>query len=437
MVNKKNVLSIVLLVLVTLVSLLSVGRVLSKGGRPGLDFHSYWYPGHFIWQGTDPYRAVLDEREPSLPVYYLDGETVTEGQVAQSGWRGTPANTAPIVLLLAPLSRLSWPTALAGWQFLNLGLALLVPWLIVKLLRQNLLSWKGWLVLTVFFSLIATREALEYGQTSILILVCMLAGWYLGQHHPVVAGLLLGIALSKYSLAFPVFLLFVYKRWFKGLAVSIAVQLVGILAVATSGKTSPFDVIESYIQILKLHLGLPGMHLTGGILKNLGVLSSVILLVGSVVVLTLLVHWYLSHLDLGIPSDCIAEFNLVTIVMLWDLLVFYHRRYDNVAGILFVALVILCVHGRVDEFAIGIPFGLSYRLRVLVYVVTGLISLAWIMPTYLLLGDQLYVYSFQLANVTALAVSIWLLFKIRATSSVSISSSNWADTDGSERKALA
>ena len=437
MVNKKNVLSIVLLVLVTLVSLLSVGRVLSKGGRPGLDFHSYWYPGHFIWQGTDPYRAVLDEREPSLPVYYLDGETVTEGQVAQSGWRGTPANTAPIVLLLAPLSRLSWPTALAGWQFLNLGLALLVPWLIVKLLRQNLLSWKGWLVLTVFFSLIATREALEYGQTSILILVCMLAGWYLGQHHPVVAGLLLGIALSKYSLAFPVFLLFVYKRWFKGLAVSIAVQLVGILAVAISGKTSPFDVIESYTRILKLHLGLPGMHLTGGLLKTLGVLSAVILLVGSVIVLIILVTWYLSHRASGTRSDYVAEFNLVTIVMLWNLLVFYHRRYDNVAGMLFIALVILCVHGRVDELAIGIPFGLPYRLRVLVYAVTGLISLAWIMPTYLFLGDPLHVFSFQLANVVALAVSIWLLFAIRQTDVDGVSGSDGADIECSQLKALA
>lgn len=66
------------------IAFVSIGRVLTKGiVNRETDFHSYWYAGHFIWEGEDPYRAIFEEREPRLPVRYWDGLVVTEGKIAQ------------------------------------------------------------------------------------------------------------------------------------------------------------------------------------------------------------------------------------------------------------------------------------------------------------------------------------------------------------------
>ena len=37
------------------------------------DFHAYWYAGHFLIEGRDPYQAYINNEQPSLPVRYWDG----------------------------------------------------------------------------------------------------------------------------------------------------------------------------------------------------------------------------------------------------------------------------------------------------------------------------------------------------------------------------
>ncbi|NKQ36716.1 MAG: hypothetical protein HF973_14020 [Chloroflexi bacterium] len=94
-------------------ALFSVREVLLPRGSA--DFHSYWFSGHFLRQGTDPYQAFFDRRVPSVPVHYVDGLTTEQAPVAQPGLAITPANTAPITLLLSLFSWLSWPSAKLLW----------------------------------------------------------------------------------------------------------------------------------------------------------------------------------------------------------------------------------------------------------------------------------------------------------------------------------
>ena len=100
----------ILLIFMVLYSVISLGRAVARGLGPvgGQDFHSYWYSGHFVRQGQDPYRAFFDREKPNVPINYLDGAVTRELPVARSGLCKTPANTAPLVLLLSLFSLFSW-----------------------------------------------------------------------------------------------------------------------------------------------------------------------------------------------------------------------------------------------------------------------------------------------------------------------------------------
>ena len=71
-----------------------------------IDFHSYWYAGHFIRQQSDPYQAYLEDLTPQTPVSYLDNKIIEHLPIAQAGLARVPANTPLFVLLLSPFSNL-------------------------------------------------------------------------------------------------------------------------------------------------------------------------------------------------------------------------------------------------------------------------------------------------------------------------------------------
>src|SRR5690349_7313069 len=109
------------LILCILAALYAVSVILYlyvEEGRPlgGRDFHQFWYAGHFVLQGTDPYAAYFAKELPRLPIKYLDGVTVTQYPVAQGKLAIIPSNTPVILLLLSPFSLFSW--GVAKWLFL-------------------------------------------------------------------------------------------------------------------------------------------------------------------------------------------------------------------------------------------------------------------------------------------------------------------------------
>ena len=60
------------------------------------DFHAYWYAGHFLIQGRDPYQAYINGEQPSLPVRYWDGVTTRQYPVAQPELAMAPAYTPAV-----------------------------------------------------------------------------------------------------------------------------------------------------------------------------------------------------------------------------------------------------------------------------------------------------------------------------------------------------
>jgi len=234
----------------------------------------------------------------------------------------------------------------------------------------------------------------------------MLVALALGPEQQSIAGIFLGIALSKYSLTFPGALYFLYKRWYRGLGTSVGVQCLGLLAIAAIGKTTPQKVISEYTQMLLKHTGAPGMHLPASLLQSLGLFANIVIGLASVGLLLILAYWYHARRPSGQTDNQTAAITLLAIIMQWNLLTFYHRRYDHVAEILFLALIVLWANRGIGKFT------LSAKQSIGLQAFAVLAASVWILPIYQLLSMRVYVAIFNLCSVVALGVSVWLLFRI-------------------------
>ena len=135
-----------------LLALLSLRQaILRTGDRDGgIDLYAYWFEGHALRQGSNPYYAYLSGRKPSPPVTYLDGVTQTTGPIGQPGLPTIPTNTAPLSLILFALSFFTWPLAKWLWLWPNLALVLATPPLALKLFpcKHALSRGERWLAST-------------------------------------------------------------------------------------------------------------------------------------------------------------------------------------------------------------------------------------------------------------------------------------------------
>jgi len=301
-----------------------------------IDFHSYWYAAHLLREGRDPYQAYLTNASPTPPISYLDGITVN-ADPAQPNLQTVPVNTAPILLLLAPLAYLSWLPAKGVWLAINTLFMLIAPWLTLRWARRHdikLGRWDEIAVAVAFYGIAAPRFVVGYGQTSLLVYDLMIGALLLWQSRPVLAGVLLGVALSKYSLVFPVLLLFAYWRQWRVLLVAGVVQAVGLLVINGIGDTTPLTTLQAYLALAVEHTVKSGIHI--GSLYNGSALFRVVAPLG----LTLVVGGILYRQRRLFALH--GEFSLIVIGLLWGVLVVYHRMYD---GLLILPFLVLLAWG--------------------------------------------------------------------------------------------
>ncbi len=209
----------------------------NETGKPlgSRDYHQFWYAGQFIIQERDPYEAFFDGEKPNLPIHYADGVTVSQYPVAQARpgdhtfqYPGHAPHAHTIFLFFLVDCKVVIP-------YSNFGLMLVTGWLAlrhipfggVKLPRIQEL-----LIFLIYFDFSATRIAIENGQTTLLVFLLMLIALIFSKRAWVIAGLALGLALSKYSLSIPIFLFFLYQKNFKVLLLAVAVQLSGVIGIA-------------------------------------------------------------------------------------------------------------------------------------------------------------------------------------------------------------
>lgn len=315
-------------------------------GKPlgSRDFHQFWYAGHFILQGRDPYEAFFAGEPPALPVTYVDGVTVTQYPVAQADLEITPSNTPMMLLLLSPFAYFSW--GVAKWLFLavNLVLMLVTGWLVIRhfpFRGIRLAPIDEVLIFLVYFDLSATRIAIENGQTTLLVFLLMILALMYAQRSWGIAGLALGIALSKYSLSLPVFLFLLYKRNFRVLLAAIAVQLLGVLDIALVTGTSPVTIVVENIQLFLRLFDQPGVHFSRWFefLSDNPFVSLIPVLGLTLLIFVPIFFWLRNRPPSDPETEQVIDFHLLTILFIWTLLIAYHRLYDTLIVLFFVVLV--------------------------------------------------------------------------------------------------
>jgi len=315
----------------------AISNTLSHNGA--IDFHAYWYAGHFVRQGTDPYWAYLNSAEPNVPIHYVD-KVEAAGQPVSQGLCITPANSAPMVLLLHLLAYFSWPVAKMLWLALNAAMVLATPWLLWKLLPCSLDRWWRGLIALTYYGMAGTRVALGNGQTSIIVIFLMLASLVLlQQDRKYPAGIALGLALSKFTLAIPLFLFLAYKRKWLVLGVSILVQVLGLAVMAALPPGTPMSAISDYYSIAAGHVYVPGIHLTG-LFPTHKLLPLIVGIGFSILVLAPMSYILFMDQNLAQRQKDVTDYLALTALCLWGLLAAYHQIYDGGLAILAVAMAI-------------------------------------------------------------------------------------------------
>lgn len=329
---------------IAVVLVLSLGRIVSRTISPAGagDFHPYWYQGHHLRQGVNPYDAFFTGLPPTPPIRYLDGVTAESLPIAQSGLATIPTNTAPLSLLLFSFSFVSWPLAKMAWMVINVLLMLLIPWLALRLLPEpeSFSLNQKLLFCLVFYAFSGTRVAVWLGQTSLLVLALMILSLAAARRSWLIAGLLLGFALSKYSLALPLLLYFIYARQWRVVVTGLATQAAGLFLLAALSHDSALILLTDYLSILQyvasddnrigIQLGRWFPQINGWLTAGLTVLVGWFVIVGS----------WRRDWPAAAKVASADKWHIMAILSGWVLLAVYHGIHDSLALLFFVGLAL-------------------------------------------------------------------------------------------------
>lgn len=330
----------------------------------GTDLFTYWRINHFTRQADDPYEEFLKNSDIQVPVRYIDGHVATTLPIVDTdAVQALPANSPVMLFLLLPLSFLSWTTAKIVWMLLSIALVLATPWLVFRILASGLSPILLTMMALVFYGMPGTRAAIVTGQTSALtIFLIFLAFWLARNNRKWLGGFALGIALSKFSVAIPLFLFLIYKRNWTALVIGMILQSVAFIGFALLRRGSPLEVFRDFITIAAGHSSNTGIHLTG----FLNPTTTISIVIGTAFSIAVFIPLWsqLSNSNVKTPFVELRDYAVFGVLCLWSLLVAYHRGYD--IGLALVALSIFL-------YAASRPFmwGISTR------------QMQWILPLFL------------------------------------------------------
>lgn len=300
--NNKLILNLIFAIL-TALALISI----VQGCRNALQ-----YSQDFQWDAAKALSLHINPYEESLnPTGKLDALGFADY------FKQMEANQFPSLLfLLLPFTFFEPMTARILWMITNLVLTTLV----IILLRKTFLaevSKESFLGLSLLM-IAGTpwRNQIGVGQHTIFSFFFFLLAVYLTQKKKwLLSGLSLCICYFKYTLTVPLALYFLYKRKWKELAVSVIPHII-LTFVAAKWLGSTF--LEMIIEPLKVSSALSGEGSldigawTGGGLPAMCL--TVILMI-----CLLLLAWFL-------PKG--EDKLLVSLLLIWSLVITYHRSYD-------------------------------------------------------------------------------------------------------------
>jgi len=416
----KTILVVAIVIVLTLTFVRIITLVVQDGGSH--DFHPYWYQGHSLRRESNPYRAYLHREVPDLPVSYIDGVTITTPPVAQAGLSQSVTNTAPLVLLLSMLSFYSWPIAKMNWMAINLALILFLPWLLIRSfpLRGVFGRTDRLLIILGTFAFAATRGSVAIGQTTLIVFCLLLGVLVLRRRHWFLAGILLGIGLSKYSLAIP-FCLFLLlegkKRDWAIICVALLTQLLGLLTLTVISGDSPLTIVGFYRTIAQSFRSDPNLGVQLGVLFPAG--SQLNLIASGLITLFVAAgvgSWWMNERRKTSDVSILADHVVLIILIIWLFLLAYNGGYDMLVMLLILPVAIFLwrhpgivgLSAKQGRFAVGL-FVLFQLMLSLPFTIVNNVTLELTYLTFDKWVARLYI----ILLLTMLTFQLWLLARLK------------------------
>jgi len=264
--------------------------------EPGLDMP--WMPSKLLGQGLDPYLAYLNPSDEN-PTFLAQIPNMLHGTY----------------VMFIPFGFLDWEWAKTFYALTNLLLASLLLWRVQRIFA--LLNWEFLIVATLFLTSIPFRVTVYNGQFSLIALVGVLL---FIEKASIARSIALGVALLKYSFAFPIaFLILLKKNMRKRLAL-IALPAVTGLLVFHLMFSSRTDYSLLQMAVAPLQVALVGTGLGASDAYSMFRLfvpeASSLALVGVLVVIALTGFFsamLIRHLDLWSQISLLSLMSLATL----------------------------------------------------------------------------------------------------------------------------
>lgn len=287
----------------------------------------------------------------------------------------------------------SWPAVRIWFGLLNLFATIAIAVQIRKDSLRDLgsaRSSESWLVVLAVLSMVSFSSTLAIGQIGIVCMAFLAMSLTLAERADrltnIAIGILLGLAMSKPTLAAPFLFPFVVRRRWMTVGVCVGYTIIASLVVWWTSHVDPFTMLNSMFRAADMSAsqgqGILPRIVGGGVDGSMAIR-------GFAVILFATCGWFViqsrhrSWLELFACAGVVAR------------LCTYHRSYDNVALIfLFSGLLLSALTQRnqaiiTSVFALGFTLWLPPSLATMLPNFDLLQSLVWLISLYLLLRFSL------------------------------------------------
>lgn len=313
------------LALLAIVAAIFVGTGIKNALGPQGSHDFQWTPSKDVVDGVNPYRSFIEWNESESTL--TQGQAVTaKPSVPPHFLNQSPSYPASTYVLLAPFAHLDWDTAKQMWLLANLIFIIL---LLVGMQRVFPVSNRSLLTLLVLSFLIASplRTSLGAGQHNFISLAAFIWSWYYARDgkNQTLAGVLLAVAWIKYSLTFPLTLIFLRKNNYKPVLIAAGIHAFLTCIAAWRIGMWPHEFFFNSVQVVLMGDGTGFLNLIA-ISMNLNLPLPVpltIIAIATVAVAAAVIRY----------SDA-DELLVLTFLGLFSCAVFYHHGYDFVVLLL-------------------------------------------------------------------------------------------------------
>jgi hypothetical protein len=204
------------------------------------------------------------------------------------------------------------------------------------------------LVFVIALAMVSTRAVLNNGQTTFIVIVLSLLALLLRRRAWLLAGLCLGIALSKYSIVLPTVLYLFFEGRARNLLIlgsAALVQVLGVYLISQMSGDALLTVVQQYATLFgnlaqaDTEVGVQLSRLVGA-----GNAAQVVLsLVMTAGLLAGLALWWRALSSSEAALRPLFDYAMWVVAILWTMLVFYHGGYDLIVILPAVPLLLLIV----------------------------------------------------------------------------------------------